>query len=86
MNNEKLHKIRRKLGWIVFFCGLIVDVILSWWFLFLKPFFHLMFKIAAGAFTIKLLGMTLLKCCLAPIVWYALLWIIEVIAGYLGDY
>ena len=86
MNKEKLHKIRRKLGWVVFFGGIITDVIISWGFLFLRPFLHLIFEIATGAFTLKLLGITLLKCCLAPIIWYALLWIIEVIAGYLGDY
>lgn len=86
MNKEKLHKIRRKLGWVVFFGGIIADVIISWGFLFLRPFLHLIFEIAAGAFTLKLLGITLLKCCLAPIIWYALLWIIEIIAGYLGDY
>ena len=86
MNKEKLHKFRRKLGWVVFFGGLIANVIMSCGFLFLKPFFHLMFEIAAGAFTWKLLWITLLKCCCAPIVWYTILWIIEVITGYLGDY
>lgn len=52
----------------------------------MKPVFHLLFSIAAGVFSVKLLGISLLKCFLAPIVWYTLLWIIEVILEYLGDY
>ena len=52
----------------------------------MKPVFHLLFSIAVGAFSGKLLGISLLKCFLAPVVWYALLWMIEVITGYLGDY
>ena len=86
MNKEKLHGFRRKLRWIVFFGGLIADVIVSCGFLFLKSLFHMAFEICAGAFTLKLLGITLLKCCLAPIAWYAILWCVEVTAGYLGDY
>ena len=85
-DKEKLHKFRRKLGWTVFFGGLIVDVIVSCGFLFLKPLFHLVFEICADAFTLKLLGVTLLKFCFAPIVWYAILWCVEVAIGYLGDY
>ena len=52
----------------------------------MKPVFHLLFSIATGVFSGKLLGISLLKCFLAPVVWYVLLWTIEVITGYLGDY
>ncbi|MFQ8987963.1 MAG: hypothetical protein ACLR6T_04690 [Intestinibacter sp.] len=86
MNKGKIHKFRRKLGWIVFLGGMVANVIISWGFLFMKPVFHLLFSIAAGAFSGKLLAISLLKFFLAPIVWYALLWIIEVILEYLGDY
>ena len=74
MNKEKIHKFRRKLGWIVFLGGMVANV------------FHLLFSIATGVFSGKLLGISLLKCFLAPVVWYVLLWTIEVITGYLGDY
>lgn len=86
MNKGKIHKFRRKLGWIVFLGGMVANVIISWGFLFMKPVFHLLFSIAAGVFSGKLLAISLLKFFLAPIVWYALLWIIEVILEYLGDY
>lgn len=86
MNKEKIHKFRRKLGWIVFLGGMVANVIISWGFLFIKPVFHLLFSIATGVFSIKLLAISLLKCFLAPVVWYVLLWIIEVILEYLGDY
>lgn len=86
MNKEKIHNFRRKLGWVVFIGGMVANVIISWGFLLIKPVFHLLFSIAAGVFSIKLLGISLLKCFLAPIAWYSLLWIIEVIVGYLGDY
>ena len=86
MNKGKIHKFRRKLGWVVFLCGMVANVIISWGFLFIKPVFHLLFSIAAGVFSVKLLTISLLKCFFAPIVWYELLWIIEVITGYVGDY
>ena len=86
MNKEKIHKLRIKLGWVVFIGGMVANVIISCGFLFMKPVFHLLFSIAAGVFSVKLLGISLLKCFLAPIVWYTLLWIIEVILEYLGDY
>lgn len=86
MNKEKMHKLRRKLGWVVFIGGMVVNVIISWGFLFMKPVFQLLFSIAAGVFSVKLLAISLLKCFLAPVVWYVLLWMIEVITGYLGDY
>ena len=85
MSKEKIHKFRRKLGWVVFLGGMVANVI-SWGFLFMKPVFRLLFSIAAGVFSVKLLAISLLKCFLAPVVWYALLWTIEVITGYLGDY
>ena len=86
MNKEKIHKLRRKLGWVVFIGEMVANVIISWGFLFIKPVFHLLFSIVAGAFSVKLLAISLLKFFLAPIVWYTLLWIIEVILEYLGDY
>ena len=86
MNKGKIHKLRRKLGWIVFLGGMVANVIISCGFLFMKPVFHLLFSIATGAFSIKLLAISLLKCFLAPVVWYVLLCMIEVITGYLGDY
>ena len=86
MNKEKIHKLRRKLGWVVFLGGMVANVIISCGFLFMKPVFHLLFSIEAGAFSVKLLIISLLKCFLAPVVWYVLLWIIEIITGYLGDY
>ena len=86
MSKEKIHKFRRKLGWCVFFGGMVVNVIISCGFLFMKPVFHLLFSIAAGVFSVKLLAISLLKCFVAPVVWYVLLWMIEVITGYLGDY
>lgn len=52
----------------------------------MKPVFHLLFSIAAGVFSVKLLAISLLKCFLAPVVWYVLLWMIEIVTGYLGDY
>ena len=61
MNKEKIHKFRRKLGWVVFLGGMIANVIISWVFLFMKPVFHLLFSIAAGAFSVKLLAISLLK-------------------------
>nr|WP_297935686.1 hypothetical protein [uncultured Lachnoclostridium sp.] len=85
-DKEKLHKFRRKLGWVVFFGGIAADVVLSWGFLFLKPLFHLVFEICAGEVASELIGITLLKFCCAPLVWYVLLWCIEVATGYLGDY
>ena len=86
MNKEKIHKLRRKLGWVVFLGGMVANVIISLGFLFMKPVFHLLFSIATGVFSVKLLVISLFKCFLAPIIWYVLLWIIEVITGYLGDY
>lgn len=86
MSKEKIHKFRRKLGWIVFLGGIVANVIISLGFLFMKAVFHLLFSIATGVFSGKLLGISLLKCFLAPVVWYVLLWTIEVITGYLGDY
>jgi hypothetical protein len=69
-----------------FLGGIVANVIISLGFLFMKPVFHLLFSIATGVFSGKLLGISLLKCFLAPVVWYVLLWTIEVITGYLGDY
>ena len=86
MNKEKLHKFRRRLGWCVFFGGIALDVFVACWLMFLKPFLNMIFTIATGVFTLKVLGITLLKLILAPIIWYALLWIINVCVGYLGDY
>ena len=86
MNKEKIHKLRRKLGWVVFIGGMVANVIISWGFLFIKPVFHLLLSIATGVFSVKLLVISLVKCFLAPVVWYVLLWMIEVITGYLGDY
>lgn len=86
MNKEKLHKFRRRLGWCVFFGGMVLDVFVSCWLLFLKPFLNIIFVSAAGAFTLKLLGITILKFIFAPFVWYGLLLLIEFCAGYLGDY
>lgn len=40
MNKEKIHKLRRKLGWVVFLGGMVANVIISWGFLFMKPVFH----------------------------------------------
>lgn len=62
MNKEKIHKFRRKLGWVVFLGGMVANVIISWGFLFMKPVFHLLFSIATGVFSGKLLGISLLKC------------------------
>lgn len=62
MNKEKIHKFRRKLGWVVFLGGMVANVIISWGFLFMKPVFHLLFSIAAGVFSVKLLAISLLKC------------------------
>ena len=86
MNKEKIHKLRRKLGWVVFLGGMVANVIISCGFLFMKPVFHLFFSIATGVFSVKLLAISLLKCFLAPVVLYVLLWMIEIITGYLGDY
>ena len=86
MNKEKIHKFRRKLGLVVFLGGMVANVIISCGFLFMKPVFHLLFSIATGVFSVTLLSISLLKCFFAPIVWYELLWMIEVITGYLGDY
>lgn len=61
MNKEKIHKFRRKLGWIVFLGGMVANVIISWGFLFMKPVFHLLFSIAAGVFSVKLLAISLFK-------------------------
>ena len=85
MNKEKLHRLKRKLGWIVFFGGLLIDTIISVGFLSLKPFFHLIFAIAAGAVTLKLIGITLLKFCCAPVVWYGLFWCINFLLKRLDD-
>lgn len=40
MSKEKIHKFRRKLGWIVFLGGIVANVIISLGFLFMKPVFH----------------------------------------------
>ena len=62
MNKEKIHKLRRKLGWVVFLGGMVANVIISWGFLFMKPVFHLLFSIATGVFSVKLLAISLVKC------------------------
>ena len=62
MNKENVHKFRSKLGWVVFLGGMVANVIISWGFLFMKPVIHLLFYIATGVFSVKLLAISLLKC------------------------
>ena len=61
MNKEKIHKLRRKLGWVVFLGGMVANVIISWGFLFMKPVFHLLFSIAAGGIFGQIIGNFALK-------------------------
>ena len=51
MNKEKIHKFRRKLGWIVFLVG---------WFLFLDPIIT-----CINSFSIRLMILAIAKCIIA---------------------
>lgn len=73
MNKEKIHKFRRKLGWVVFLGGMVANVIISCGFLFAKPVFHLLFSIAAGGIFGQIISnfthkMFFITCCVVCIV------------------